>query len=197
MEVGASEDSILTIFIIFIIGFCTFFVLEQFLGWHHCHKHGKDEHCSKSNLPPLILISDGVHNVIDGVIIAASFLVSIPVGIAATIAVMLHEIPQEIGDFGVLIYGGMKKIKALLFNFFSALMAVLGGLIGYFSLVRLEGFLPYVLAFMAGHFVYISASDLIPEIKGEYKKGALYSLAHFSIFVLGIGLMMALRFFHE
>uniref|UniRef100_A0A7C4M2J0 ZIP family metal transporter n=1 Tax=candidate division CPR3 bacterium TaxID=2268181 RepID=A0A7C4M2J0_UNCC3 len=194
INVGIDEKQISNIFVWLIIGFCSFFVLEQFLGWHHCHKHSKGDHCSKSSLPTLILISDGIHNAIDGIIIAASFIVSIPTGIASTVAVLLHEIPQEIGDFGVLIYGGMSRKKALIFNFISALMAILGGIIGYFIFNKIEPSLPYVLAFMAGHFIYISASDLIPEIKEGYKKGPKSSFIHFLVFITGITLMFILKF---
>jgi len=197
LNIGASEENILNIFVFLAAGFCIFFIFEQFLGWHHCHKHNGEEKCEKSHLPKLVLVSDSIHNFIDGIILAASFLVSLPTGIAATIAVILHEIPQELGDFGVLVYGGMTKKKALSFNFLSALTAVLGGIVGYFVFSSLERFLPYVLAFMAGHFIYIASSDLIPEIKEEYKKGLHHSLLHFLIFLLGLALMFAMHFIHE
>ncbi len=190
---GASEIGVLKVFLYFLSGFCLFFALEQFILWHH--SHGKCEH---ENCPPrtkpytyLILVSDGLHNFIDGLAIAASFVVSIPVGIATTLAVILHEVPQEIGDFGVLIYGGFGKFKALLFNFLSALIAVGGGIVGFLLAEKTEGAALFLLPFAAGNFIYIAASDLIPEIK--HKVGFIKSFIHFGIFLLGIALMLIMK----
>src|SRR4030043_946183 len=123
-EVGP-EGSLLKVFFYLLIGFCSFFVLENFISWHHHHSKNHPEIKSYSYL---ILISDSVHNFIDGLIISASFIVSIPLGMATTLAVALDEIPQEIGDFGILIYSGFKKVKALFLNFLSALSIVFGGI---------------------------------------------------------------------
>lgn len=109
-----------------LLGIIFFFALEKIIKWRHCHEAGCPEHSHV--LPYVILIGDGLHNFIDGMIIAASFLVNVPVGIATTIAVIFHEIPQEIGDFGSLVYGGFSKKKALIYNFLSALTAVLGAI---------------------------------------------------------------------
>src|SRR4030042_396341 len=122
-EVGAGLD----VFLYLLLGFCLFFVLEQFLHWRHQH----DETHGVKPFTYLILVSDSLHNFIDGLVIAASFVVSYPVGIATTLAVALHEIPQELGDFGVLVYGGLSKTKALTFNYISAITAILGGIVGY------------------------------------------------------------------
>ena len=130
----------------------------------------------------MILIGDAVHNLIDGLIIAASFLASPIIGFTTTLAIILHEIPQELGDFGVLVHGGFKKSRALFLNFLTALTALLGGIIGYF--ISSESVIGFFLPFAAGGFIYIAASDLIPELKKEvdFKKYIL----HFIIFIDGI-----------
>jgi len=178
-----------------LLGFCVFYVLEEFIKWHHHHStsHTKGE-CCASEIKPfsyLILFSDGVHNFIDGLIIAGSFVVSPVSGLATTIAVALHEIPQELGDFGVLIYGGLQKSRALLFNFLSALVAVLGGVIGFLLAQKIGISIVYLLPFAAGNFIYIACSDLIPEIKKDFSVAK--SLGYFSVFVLGILLMLTMK----
>jgi len=189
MEVGLDEGNILKVFLYTLLGFSVFFILEQFIHWHHHH----DTCCDKvSPFSYLVLISDGVHNLIDGFIIAASFVVSVPVGIATTLAVTFHEIPQEIGDFGVLVYGGMKRGRALMFNFLSALVAVLGGVIGFFLSTKIGDAVIYLLPFAAGNFIYIASSDLITEIKN--KENLKKSLVYFLVFILGILLMFLLKF---
>jgi len=180
------ESQLLNVFLFVILGFTVFFILEQFISWHHCHK---TRHVASFSY--LILISDGVHNFIDGLIIAASFIVSIPIGIATTMAVAFHEIPQEIGDFGILIYGGLKKSKALLLNFLSGLLAVLGGIIGFFLAGKIGDSIIYLLPFAAGNFIYIASADLIPEIKQKCELSK--SIPHFFAFLLGIGLMLLLK----
>lgn len=180
-------------FLYLIAGFCVFFILEQFLHWHHCHKtkHNSD-HTSKP-LSYLILLSDGVHNLIDGLIIAAAFCVSPGLGIATCLAVVLHEIPQEFGDFGVLVYSGIKYIKALFYNFISGMTAILGGLVGYFLIGQTQIAMEFLLPFAAGHFIYIACSDLIPEIKHKDHLGK--SILYFLVFIIGIGMMLGLKFF--
>ena len=179
LKVDAAPDIILNIFLYLLFGFCLFFILEQFISWHHHHHTCHDGDCGIKPFSYLILISDGIHNFIDGLIIAGSFVINPTVGIVTTLAVALHEIPQELGDFGVLVYGGFDKTKALILNLISALTAVLGGLIGYFLSARIEGLAVYILPFAAGTFIYIAASDLIPEIKSDekFKK----SLIHFLV----------------
>jgi|TARA_B100001971_G_scaffold203469_1_gene218376 zinc and cadmium transporter len=188
--VGAKEPAILKIFLYVIFGFCTFFILEQFINWHH---HYAKTYSKVTPFSYLILISGSFHNFIDGLIIAGSFIISIPTGIAASLAVGIHEIPQEIGDFGVLVHGGFEKKKALLLNFLSALTLVLGGVVGFLLSQRLEGSIVFLLPFAAGNFIYIASSDLIPEIKE--KVSTKKSLIHFSVFLLGIGLMWLLRIY--
>ena len=189
MEIGITPDALLNVFLFLLLGFCLFFILEQFIHWHHHHGcHG--EECNIKPFSYLILISDGIHNFIDGLIIAGSFMVNPAMGIVTTIAVALHEIPQELGDFGILIYGGFNKLKALMWNFISALTAVLGGITGYVLTTHIEGLAVYLLPFAAGNFIYIAASDLIPEIK--HRENFKKSLLHFVVFLIGIGLMLLL-----
>jgi zinc and cadmium transporter len=183
-KLGADVD----VFMCLLLGFCLFFILEQFLHWHH--QHGKSPGVRPFTY--LILVSDGVHNFIDGLVIAASFIVSYPVGIATTLAVALHEIPQELGDFGVLVYGGFGKWKALAFNYVSAIAAIAGGLIGYFASSVLQESIAYLLPFAAGNFIYIAAADLIPEIK--HAETLRRSIIHFCVFLLGIGVMLAMKY---
>lgn len=172
-----------------LVGFILFFLMEKFLYWHHCHKHGK---CEVHPVSYLILFGDGIHNFIDGVIIAASFLVNIPFGIITTLIIIGHEIPQELGDFGVLVYSGFSKGKALMYNFISQLACVVGGIVGYFLSSYMEGVIPFVLPVAAGGFIYISASDLVPELHKEPKLKK--SLASFGIFIAGILFMFILKF---
>jgi len=192
-EALESEVSSLKIFLVVILGFVTFFILEQFIHWHH---HHDCEGCEKTApFSYLILVSDALHNFIDGLVIAASFVISFPIGITTTIAVALHEIPQEMGDFGVLIYGGMKKKRALFLNFLSALVAIIGGVIGFFLSTKIGASMIYLLPFAAGNFIYIASSDLIPEIKhGDNKK---QSFIYFLVFLTGVVLMLALKLFLE
>ena len=134
-----------------LIGFILFFLIEKFLHWHHCHK----TECKVHPFTYLILIGDGVHNFFDGLIIAASFFVSVPFGIVTTLLILGHELPQELGDFAVLVYGGFSKTKALIYNFLSQLTAIIGGVVGYFLSTSIENIVPYILPFAAGGFIYI------------------------------------------
>ena len=141
----------------------------------------------------LILLSDGMHNFIDGVVIAASFMVSWSIGVITTFAIAFHEIPQEIGDFGVLLYGGIPKRKALILNFSSAITALFGGIAGYLLHGWIGESIVYLLPFAAGNFIYIASTDLIPEIR--YKESSRQSLLRFAVFLAGIGVMAVTRFF--
>ncbi len=178
----------LNVFLYLLLGFCLFFVLEQFLHWHHQH----DEAHSVKPFTYLILVSDGVHNFIDGLVIAASFIVSYPVGIVTTLAVASHEIPQELGDFGALVYGGFSKKRALVFNYISAITAIAGGVTGYFASSIMPTAIVYLLPFAAGNFIYIAAADLIPEIK--HAVSVRRSIIHFCVFLVGIGIMLAAKY---
>jgi zinc and cadmium transporter len=185
----ATEDNTgLDVFIYVLVGFIIFFIIEKVLHWRHCHKG----ECKIHTFTYMNLIGDSIHNFIDGLIMAASFVVSIPLGITTTIAISSHEIPQEIGDFGVLIYGGFSKKKALLLNFLVALTAVLGGLIGYFISNLIENATLFFLPFAAGGFIYIAATDLIPEIKKELNMKKY--MATLSVFILGILFMWITKY---
>lgn len=189
----AGVENILKVFVFVLVGFCLFYILEEFIKWHHHHStsHSKEE-CIRP-FSYLILFSDGLHNFLDGLIIAGSFVVSPISGVATTIAVALHEIPQELGDFGVLVYGGLTKSKALLFNFLSALLAVLGGLVGFFLAEKIGFNIVYLLPFAAGNFIYIACSDLIPEIKKDFAPAK--ALGYFCVFILGILLMLTMKLY--
>lgn len=176
------------IFIYILVGFVLFFLVEKILRWRHCHK----QKCPIHTFAYMNLLGDGVHNFIDGLIIAASFVVNIPLGITTTIAVALHEIPQEIGDFGVLVYGGFKKTKALMLNFMTALTAIVGGIVGYYVSGISQTFVMFLLPFAAGGFIYIAASDLIPEIRKE--PSISKSLLNLVIFIIGILIMYGIKF---
>lgn len=169
-------------------GILIFFSIEKIVHWQHCHIPQNGGH----NHPFVVtnLVGDGVHNFLDGLIIGASYLVNIPVGIATTIAVIFHEIPQEIGDFGILLHGGFSKSKALLFNFLSALTAVAGGLIAVLASGIVPSITNYLIPLTIGGFIYIAGSDLIPELHKNFetKKSLIQILA----LILGIAVMALL-----
>jgi zinc and cadmium transporter len=175
-----------------LIGVMIFFVMEKFLHWNH-HHHVEEEGLHGLEIKPLgylSLISDGMHNFIDGIIIGVSFLVSLPVGIATSLAVMLHEIPQEVGDFGLLLHAGFKPRRALFYNFISALFAVLGTILALLIGKQAATFSQVALPLAAGGFIYIAGSDLVPELHKitDPKKSAIQLLA----IIVGIGLMILL-----
>jgi len=172
------------IFLFTLLGILGFFLLERFIHWFHHHQHEYKDEPVKPTIP-LIVIGDSVHNFIDGVVIAATFLVSIPLGIVTTLAVAAHEIPQEIGDFGILLHKGLGKKKVLLVNILSALTAIVGALITFWIGESIESSLPILLAITAGFFIYIAASDLIPEIHHENRKG--FAFIETSLMFLGVG----------
>ena len=167
------------------------FFIEKIVHWRHCHLPVNKKHIHPVSI--MSLTGDAVHNFIDGIVIAGAYLINIPLGIATTFAVILHEIPQEIGDFGVLLYGGFSKKKALLFNFLTALTAILGALIALLLSRYVGGVTNFIIPFAAGNFIYIAGSDLIPELHKECK--ASKSLLELFIFILGIGLMMLMLLF--
>jgi len=172
-----------TVFYYLILGIVLFFLLERYVHWRHCHEKDCDIHA----FTYLNLVGDGLHNFIDGMVIAASFVVSFKLGVVTTIAIIFHEIPQELGDFGVLIFGGFTKKKALVYNFLTALTAMLGALAGYFIIDFSRGFSNFIMPLTAGGFIYIATSDLIPQIHKETDLRRS-SLAFFA-FLLGIVFM--------
>jgi len=152
-----------------LLGVLAFFVLEKMVLWRHCHADGRE-------VPPagrphnhhavgiMILVGDGFHNFVDGVLIAAAFLTAIHLGIVTSLAIAAHEIPQEVGDFAVLLYSGFSRARALVFNLISSLTSIAGGVLAYYSLSDAQQALPYILAVAAASFIYIAVADLIPGL---------------------------------
>lgn len=184
----------LTISIFVLSGILFSFVIEKFIHWHHCHHTHSPEcmeqHHHVQSFAKMNLIGDMVHNLIDGLIIGGSYLVSLPVGLATTVAVILHEIPQEIGDFGILLHGGYTRKRALFLNFITALAAVVGAVIALLASQYIPHLTQFLIPFAAGGFIYIAGSDLMPEMHKETdsKKSFVQLLA----FMLGILVMMAM-----
>lgn len=179
--IDANAD-ILGIGVAVVTGFTVFFVLEQVLHWHHCHRARSD---CKQPLTYLILIGDALHNFLGGLAIAGTFLIDVRLGITSWLAAAAHEVPQELGDFGVLVHGGWSKRRALLFNVFSGLTFLLGGLLAYGLSFQMD--VSWLIPFAAGNFLYIGASDLVPEVNkhDNHKANAVHLLA----FVLGVALL--------
>ncbi|OGM74657.1 hypothetical protein A2382_01730 [Candidatus Woesebacteria bacterium RIFOXYB1_FULL_38_16] len=173
--------------LIVLFAFITFFIIEKILHWRHCHK---SEKCKNHTFGYMNLIGDSIHNFIDGIVIASAFVADYKLGLITTFAVAIHEIPQEISDYGVLLYSGFKKTKALISNFIVALTVVLGGIVGYYLSDKITNLVPTLTAFAAGGFIYIAASDLMPEIRKE--TNLVKSFKYFSVFILGLGVMYLL-----
>lgn len=168
--------------------FIGFFLLERFLHWRHCHDK---DHLTKHTVGTMNLIGDAIHNFLDGVLIAASFAVSGELGIVATFAIAMHEIPQEIGDFGVLLHSGFSKHQALLFNVVVSIACVVGGILGYLASQTMAAFASYLIPVAAGGFLYIAAADLIPELKHE--TSTKRTIAMIATFMLGVIIMMLVK----
>lgn len=176
------------LFFVVLLSFVLFFFIEKIFHWRHCHK----ENCEIHTFGYMNLVGDSIHNFIDGLVIASVFLVDFKLGVITTLAIALHEIPQEIGDFGVLIHAGFSRAKALVLNYIVAITVILGGIVGYFAAFYIDGIIAYLLPIAAGGFIYIAASDLMPEIRKEtdFKK----SVISFGIFLLGIVFMFSVKF---
>lgn len=174
-------------FFIALLAFVIFFFIEKLLHWRHCHK----ENCQVHTFGYMSLFGDSLHNFIDGLVMAGAFLVDLRLGIITTIAIALHEIPQEIGDFGVLLRAGFTKTKALALNYAVASTVVMGGVVGYFISFYIQDIVKYLLPFAAGGFIYIASSDLMPEIRKE--SSIKKSMLSFIIFLIGIMLMFAIK----
>jgi zinc and cadmium transporter len=204
---GAGLDQSL-MFIFIIIGFVIFFILERFIYWFHGHAHEKEEKLvcydkmtegnnisiieepKIKNFALLNLIGDGLHNFLDGIIIMIGFISGIGNGVIITLAVAFHEFPQEIGDFGILVYGGFSKKKALFFNFLSAMVALLGGLFAFILSDNFETFNFFFLAFSGGGFLYLAGTELMPELLKE--KNLKKSIIQALIFIGGLILIISL-----
>ena len=174
------------VFLWTMLGFGTFFAIEQLLHWHHCHRATSD--CKKP-LTYLILLGDALHNLLGGIGVAVVFLLDARLGIAAWIAAAAHEVPQELGDFGVLIHGGWKRGSALLLNLCSGLTFLLGGVVAYFASGVID--VALLVPFAAGNFIYIGASDLVPEVNKHLDPRA--NVVHFAGFVAGVTLLWGIR----
>ncbi|MBW2967269.1 ZIP family metal transporter [Candidatus Woesearchaeota archaeon] len=196
-EQGHDQLHSLTVAGFILLGFLLMFIIEKFVHYHH-GKKCEHEGCGKGhlahghayNVAPINLIGDGVHNFIDGLVIAGTYAVSPIVGIAATISIIFHEIPQEIADFGILLYSGMSKKKALLFNFMSAATAIIGTVVGIVIVGRITGFTEFMIPFAAGNFIYIAASNLVPQLHRQC--GLKDTLLHVFAIVLGIAIIAAI-----
>jgi zinc and cadmium transporter len=179
---GAGLDTFLPV----LAGFALFFLMEQFLSWHHGHAVDTD---AREPVTYLILLADGLHNFIGGLAIGASFIVSTEVGVITWIAAAAHEVPQELGDFGILVRGGWGRWQALVANFISAATILPGGLLAYY--LSREFDITFLLSFAAGNFIYIAASDLIPEVKHD--RLLHNNLIHFLAFIGGIAVIVGTR----
>ena len=168
------------LFLFPLIGIIAAYLFERFLFWHHCHDL---ENCQRRVMSGTVLLGDAVHNFIDGLVIALSFAISIPVGIAATLAVFFHEVPQEIADFGVLLHAGYSKKKVFFYNLATALTTPVGAILGYFTLPFIHSALPQLAAFAAGLFIYIAIADLLPELHRETRTRGL---VHILFMLLGL-----------
>lgn len=182
------ESKSLDVFRVTLIGFAFYLFLEKAFWWHHCH----DPDCDQKPFAILNLLGEVSHNFIDGLIIAASFLISVPLGLTTSLVVAFHEIPQEIGDYSILVYAGYSRSKALVLNFAVALTGVVGGLVGLILSGRVEGLVEFLIPFTAGCFLYLAATDLVPEIKKEHQTKS--SAATLIVFCLGLLLMYSLTY---
>jgi zinc and cadmium transporter len=173
--------------VVILFGFLFMFIVEKFVHFHHSHKcesHEHEGHSHAYSVAPVNLIGDGIHNFIDGLIIAGSYIVSIPVGISTSISIALHELPQEIADIGVLLYSGVNKKKAVMFNLFSGASALIGTIIGLLLATSIEGFTFFIIPFAAGNFLYIAASNLLPQLHRHC--GIKETIVHLVSIIVGI-----------
>lgn len=174
-----------------ILGILIFFSIEKFVRWHHCH----DPDCTEgsSAIVPISLVGESIHNFIDGVIIAGSFIINPNLGLATSLAVLLHEIPQEIGDFGIYTHQGLSLKKSLHLNLLSATSSLLGVILTFLLGASAASFSTYVLPITAGGFIYLAASDLIPELH-EHKEKSVHSVLQIFYVLIGVALMYCLLF---
>lgn len=176
----------LSVGVLLAAGFTAFFLLEQFLHWHHCHRAMSD---CKQPLTYLVLIGDALHNFLGGLAIGSMFVIDIRLGAIAWLAAAAHEIPQELGDFGVLVHGGWDKRQALLFNVLSGSTFLVGGLVAYGLSLQMQ--ITWLIPFAAGNFLYIGASDLVPEVNKHTDQPA--NLIHVAAFCAGLAVLLVTR----
>jgi zinc and cadmium transporter len=185
-EAGSRAGGGIAVYLWVLAGFSAFLALEQFLHWHHCHRATAD---CRQPLTYLILAGDGLHNLLGGLAVGAAFLADVRVGITTWLAAAAHEVPQELGDFGILVHGGWSRRRALLFNFLSAVTFLVGGLVAYAAAQRFDTI--GLLAFAAGNFIYVGASDLVPEVNRHREMKT--NLVHFGAFVAGVAMLAGIR----
>jgi Predicted divalent heavy-metal cations transporter len=204
-DVAADEIPMLSSTIL--AGILLFFILEKLLVWRHCHSHaceahGEDSHDDQHDHKThndhgrrvagmFIILGDSIHNFVDGVLIGAAFLTDVQLGIVTSLAVAAHEIPQEVGDFAILLHSGYTRVKALLYNVLASLATVIGGMLAYFSLGDLHHILPYFLTLAASSFIYIAVADLIPSL--HHKTDLKTSLQQISFILAGVLLILAMQ----
>lgn len=189
LEHLGSSQTLLTV----LIGILIFFVLEKAIIWRHCH----NPNCIKEHnqTATMIILGDALHNFVDGVVIAASFLTSVPLGIAVSLSVIAHELPQELGDFGILLHSGYSKRKALLMNLLSSAATIPAAIIAYFALDKVQIFTPYVMAISAASFLYIALVDLSPDLHKKTKLSQ--SLGQIASILTGVIVMLLLLKLHH
>jgi zinc and cadmium transporter len=185
-EAVAMSDGDISMYLWVLAGFSTFLALEQVLHWHHCHSDSPD---AKSPLTYLILIGDAFHGFLGGVAVAGAFLVDIGLGVSIWLATAAHELPQELGKYGVLLHGGWDRRRAMIVNTFFSLSFLVGGTLTY--AVSLQVDVRFIIPFAAGNFIYIGASDLIPEVNKNHHIST--NLVHFSSFLAGVGVLFLVR----
>jgi len=173
-------------------GLIAFFILEKLVIWRHCHDETCEEHSHQGGV--LILVGDAFHNFVDGVVIAAAFLTSVPMGIATALAVIAHEIPQELGDFAILLHSGLGKARAFAYNLLSSLATLPGALLGWFWLAEVRQAIPFVLAISAASFIYIAVADLVPGL--HRRTGARAVVSQTLLILAGIATIAFFRFGH-
>jgi zinc and cadmium transporter len=180
--------SIMLSFGITILGFLLFFLLEEYLHWHQCEK------CDIHPYSYLMIIGDSFHNFIDGLVIAGTFMTSVHLGLITSLLIIAHELPQELGIFAVIVSGGFEKGKAIFYSFVAQITCVLGGIVGFLFITKIEVFSTYLLPFAAGGFIYIAAADLIP---GMHKTEGAEKITSFAWLCLGLLFMLATKIFFE
>lgn len=179
-------------------GILLFFVLEKFVLWRHCHVESCEAHDHHSGASDhgrtgmMILVGDTFHNFVDGILIAAAFMTDVRLGLVTSVAIIAHEIPQEIGDFVILLHSGFSKARALLFNLLTSVATLVGGLLAYFALQSMQGLVPTLLGLAAASMIYVSVADLIPGLHKRPELGA--TVEQVLLIGLGIASIVLVRF---
>ncbi len=197
---NAGVENVQGLFATVLIGILVFFMLEKLLLWRHCHTHDCEAHNDGEEhyhqpAGTLIVVGDGIHNFVDGVLIAAAFLTDLHLGVVTSLAVAAHEIPQEVGDFAILLQSGYPKAKAFFYNLLSSLGTVAGGVLAYFGLERVHDSLPYFLALAASSFIYVAVADLIPTLHKKTHTAAV--IQQMALILAGVALIEAVHHYAD